>query len=523
MAKKRVKYAFGNPEKYASILKKDEYTVYFVYNTTIDANGKEVPGKYGTIYKGNTRIGSAIASDIVFDKKLDVTVLQGSTEEDSVHYIIEPGTSLTQFVEGLIKQTAAWDEKLYSDFVGDGTPANPGIIYATIEQETTADRGIISNEINSRIADAIDKDGVISSYLEANYVSNDQLGRIEELSKILDASTLDTLINAAAGIQEVLDNYYTKKEAENLLKDVITADTSAGFPDVGDPEKLYVSADDNYMYRWGKYDPTEENEYYVMVSGGGGGGSADVKIETHVYIKNAATSVSIAKDTDFTAYYAFSSANTYTTYHPIHGFQTVQQQIGNIGSVKYYLDGVQIGSGQCVQANYNQEDESKNKYNTYTIPRAKFTGTRHTLKIVASDVNGNTAEESITINIVNVVITSSFAGNPSTLENPLTIPVTVASSGSVDVFYQVDEDAPVLGDTVKSGSGTINLIVPNIDEDGSRRTHGTHIIKVWAKTYIKESGTEIITSPIEWEVIWYDPMNPLPIVSSVCTDEKQPD
>ena len=151
MAKKRVKYAFGNPEKYASILKKDEYTVYFVYNTTIDANGKEVPGKYGTIYKGNTRVGSAIASDIVFDKELKVTVLQGSTEEDSVYYTIEPGTSLTQFVEGLIQQTAAWDEKLYSDFVGDGTPANPGIIYATIEQETTTEDGVISKEIDSRI------------------------------------------------------------------------------------------------------------------------------------------------------------------------------------------------------------------------------------------------------------------------------------------------------------------------------------------------------------------------------------
>ena len=165
MAKKRVKYAFGNPEKYASILKKDEYTVYFIYNTTIDANGKEVPGKYGTIYKGNTRIGSAIASDIVFDKKLVVTVLQGTTEEDSVYYTIEPGTSLTQFVEGLIQQTAAWDEKLYSDFVGDGTPANRGIIYATIEQETTkttaGEDGIISKEIDSRIAEAIDKDGVI--------------------------------------------------------------------------------------------------------------------------------------------------------------------------------------------------------------------------------------------------------------------------------------------------------------------------------------------------------------------------
>lgn len=522
MAKKLVKYAYCTPERYNSILKKDEYTVYFVYNTIIDSNGKEVPGQYGTIYKGNTRIGSAIANDIVFDKKLVVTVLQGATEEDSVYYTIEPGTSLTQFVEGLIQQTAAWDEKLYSDFVGDGTPANPGIIYATIEQETTADDGVISNEINSRIADSIDKDGVISSYLEANYVSNDSLGRIEELSKILDASTLDTLINAAAGIQEVLDNYYTKEEAENLLKDVIIADTSAGFPEAGNSEKLYVSADDNYMYRWGKYDPEDETEGYVMVSGGGGG-SADVKIETHVYIKNAATSVSIAKDTDFTAEYAFSSANTYTTYHPVKGFQVVQQQIGNIGTVKYYLDGIQIGSGQCAQANYYQEDDSKNKYNEYTIPRAKFTGTRHTLKIVASDINGNTAEESITINIVNVVITSSFAGNPSSLAQPLSVPVTVASSGSVDIFYKVDDDPEVLALTVKSGVGTNNISIPNVTPSGATRTHGTHNIKVWASTFIAESATKIVTSPIEWEIIWYDPLNSVPIVSFICTDEKHPD
>lgn len=528
MAKKLVKYAFGTPEKYESMLKRDDYTVYFVYNTIIDANGKEVPGPYGTIYKGNTRIGSACASDIVFDKKLVITVLQGETAEDSVFYTIEPGTSLTQFVEGLIKQTAAWDEKLYSDFVGDGTAANPGIIYATIAQESAFDAngdalGVVAEAINTRIADSISADGVITSYLEENYVSNDKLGRIEELAEILDEETVEVLINAAAGIQEVLDAYYTKEEAEELLQDVITADTSAGFPAVGNSKKLYVSADDNYMYRWGKYDPSEEQEYYVMVSGGGGGGgSADVKIETHVYIKDAATSVSIAKDTDFTAYYAFSSANTYTTYHPVKGFQVIQQQISNIGTVKYYLDGIQIGSGQCAQANYYQEDDSKNKYNTYTIPRAKFTGTRHTLKIVASDVNGNTAEESITINIVNVVITSSFAANPSSLEKDLTVPVTVASSGAVDVYYQVDNEEPQFGLTVKSGSGTNPLTIPCV-VNGVKRTHGTHTIQVWAKTFIAESGTEIVTSPLTWEVIWFDPENPLPIVSFVCTDEKQPD
>ena len=276
------------------------------------------------------------------------------------------------------------------------------------------------------------------------------------------------------------------------------------------------------MYRWGKYDPEDETESYVMVSGGGGG-SADVKIETHVYIKNAATSVSIAKDTDFTAEYAFSSANTYTTYHPVKGFQVVQQQIGNIGTVKYYLDGIQIGSGQCAQANYYQEDDSKNTYNKYTIPRAKFTGTRHTLKIVASDINGNTAEESITINIVNVVITSSFAGNPSSLTQPLSVPVTVASSGSVDIFYKVDDDPEVLALTVKSGVGTNNISIPNVTPSGATRTHGTHNIKVWASTFIAESATKIVTSPIEWEIIWYDPLNSVPIVSFICTDEKHPD
>ena len=222
MAKKLVKYAFGTPEKYESMLKRDEYTVYFVYNTIIDANGKEVPGPYGTIYKGNTRIGSACAKDIVFDEKLIVTVLQGETDEDSVFYTIDAGTSLTQFVEGLIKQTAAWDEKLYSDFVGDGTAANPGIIYATIAQESAFDAngdalGVVAEAINTRIADSISADGVITSYLEENYVSNDKLGRIEELAEILDEETVEVLINAAAGIQEVLDAYYTKEEAEEAL------------------------------------------------------------------------------------------------------------------------------------------------------------------------------------------------------------------------------------------------------------------------------------------------------------------
>ena len=498
MAKKRVKYGFGSPEKYAAIEKKDQNTVYFIYDTVIGDNGKEVPGKYGTIYKGDTRLGSAKASDIVFDQELAIETIHGDTPETSSFYTILPGTSLEKFANDLFKAFT------------DKTQESGGIIYAVLDKEMNDENGSINKFVSKKVTDEV-----------AKYV-----GRLNELAGLLDDETIDKLVKAADDISKVLDDYYTKSEADDLLKDVYTFDSSTEFPKTGDGRKLYVEAETNTVYRWGKDDPEDKEEVYVEISGSGSGGSANVTVETNLYIKGGKSLATIAKNSDYIVEYAFSSANTYTTYNPRKGFHTVQEQIGATGTVKYYLDGVQIASGECKAHNYDEKDDSKNIYNTFRIPAAKFTGSQHILKIVATDLKGNSAEISVTVNIVNVTITSSYAAEPSSLNSPLSVPVTVSSSNAVDIFYKVDNDAVVKGATVKDGFGTIILNVSNkvgSDENGKLRTHGVHTLKIWASTYIAESDTTITTNPIDFTVLWYDPKSNLPIISFECTDEKDLD
>lgn len=528
MAKKLVKYAFGTPQRYNNIVKKDDYTVYFVYDTVIDEiTGKEVPGKYGTIYKGNTRIGSACASDIVFDKELDVVILDGGTPEDSVIVKIEPGMSLTEYAEMALRHSATLVEGLRSEFLGDGT-GNDGVIYDILSQESEFDSdghglGIISEAINTGIANSIDVNGTVTSFLEENYVSKDNLGRIEELANILDQDTLDTLITAASDIQGVLNNYYDKEDTSTLFREVIVADTSAGFPEIGDENKLYISKDDNYMYRWTLSSIDSEDVWlYTLVTGGGD--AANVEVKTNLYIKDNAISVSIAKDTSYTVEYAFSSANTYTQYHPVHGFSEVKEQIGAIGNAAFYLDGALIGSSTCTAANYydNPEEAYKNIYATFTIPAARFTGSTHVLTIRVKDVASHEAEASITINVVNVSITSSFVANPTSLNNSLEVPVTVASSNPVAVWYKLDDGEPVLYDTISGVTReTITIAIsPYADETNTvKRTHGLHNIDIWATATIAETGDVLTSSHLTWEFIWFDPQNNTPIVSFVCLDE----
>ena len=139
MAKKRVKYAFGTREKYNAIQKKDQNTVYFIYDTVIGDNGKEVPGKYGTIFRGDTRLGSSIASEIVFGKQVIVEVIHGETEDESVYYSIEEGTTLAQFAEDIFKAFT------------DKTQETGGILYAVINDETTKEGGIIHDYVSKQV------------------------------------------------------------------------------------------------------------------------------------------------------------------------------------------------------------------------------------------------------------------------------------------------------------------------------------------------------------------------------------
>lgn len=77
MGKKyRVKYAFCTPVIYQNLKEQgllDEYAVYFI------ADEDE---ELGNIYRGNMRIGTAKASDLIFKKDCIITLAQASDEGD---------------------------------------------------------------------------------------------------------------------------------------------------------------------------------------------------------------------------------------------------------------------------------------------------------------------------------------------------------------------------------------------------------------------------------------------------------
>lgn len=523
MAKKLVKYAFGNQERYDAILKKDQYTVYFVYDTVIDpVSGKEVPGEYGTIYKGNTRIGSSKASDIVFDREMRVVLLQGETEEDSMIYTIEAGTSLADFAAAVLKKVAAWDEELYSKFVGNGTPENPGIICSIIEEQSAFDAegnglGIISDAINTRISEGIGENGVITAFLNKNFVSRDLLGEIQRLAGILTPETIDVLVKAASDIQNVLADYYTKEEADEKLKDVLFFNNYDSFPETGDSSILYVDCDENLLYRWGKEDDSEVEDYYVSV-GGSGAGSGDVKTETKIYVKGGKTTLSIAKGNALTLEFIFSSAYTQMKYNKRTGsFEKIMQETGTTGSVRYYLDGVQFDSGTVRQSSYIEGEEtsaSVNVYNRVTVAASRLNSSSHELKIVCADGEGNSATEQVFINIISASINSSYVPTPTNLTNNIRIPVTIISTTDAELFYKVDDEETVKVQDVIAGSPVITISISPEGPDGNVREHGYHTIKVWATTYIEESDTTISTSVLSYDVIWYELGNVLPIITT---------
>ena len=519
MAKKyRVKYSFGTPESYANLAKKDDKTVYFIYEEVINENGKKVPGDYGTIYKGNTRIGSALASDIVFNQELAVHVPASATDADSLVYTIEKGTTLAQFAADIIRKSVEWDSDvrdeirqtiiMESSFDENDSPAITG------GTEEHPDHAIISTAINNRLYNELhDASG------NYKFVTTDQLGRVEELSRILTPETVDVLINAAQGIEAVLSQYYNKEDVDELIKDhdrVFTADTSAGFPEIGDASTLYVADDENVMYRWALVDDGSTAREYLEITGGGGG-SQTVTVETKLFIKDNKVDVTIAKNTPFTFEYAFSSANTFTRYTKRNGFEKVEEQTGAVANVKYYLDGIQIGSGTAQQANYHDNGEG-NVYNSYVIPASRFTGSAHVIKVVAEDVLGNTASNEINVSVISVTLTSSYVPVPTPLENTITVPVTVASSTTVHLKYQIDDFEPIDYSTIRvSGMQNANIIV-NPTGNGEPLTHGYHILKIWAETYIEETDTTIRTQVLTYSIIWYD-ANGAPIVSTYMSSD----
>jgi hypothetical protein len=505
MAKKhRVSYAFTNHATYANLAKKDEYTVYFVYDTIIDSDGNEVPSEYGTIYKGETRVGSARTTDIVFSQDVELHFPTYATDDDSLLYTIKAGTSLEDYVKDAIALTKEWDE----------------VLRERIENVSESD-------IPAKIASAVDpniKDEywngenlATTSYVESNYVSNDKLGKIQELANILDDQTIDQLIKAAEGISAVLSDYYTKDEADALIagvNQVLTFDVSTNFPTVGDEKVLYVDDSENIMYRWALIEEGSTDRDYVEITGGDSGSTATV--ESKIYFKGNKTTATIAKNVAYGVQFIFSSAYTYLKYDKrTNTFKKIEQQTGNSGAAKYYLDGTLIGSGNVSQSKYDDTDESKNTYNTFTIPAARFTGNTHELRIVCTDINGNTAENTITISVVSVSIVSSYTSVPTSLLETISIPVTVSSSNEIKIHYNVDNEGDVLYTTLPGSAAAYTVVnIPNTTIDGVVRTHGYHNIKVWATTHISETDTTISTEVLSYNIIWYDVNNETPIIST---------
>jgi len=497
MAKKHpVKYSYGSPNAYNNLAVKDEYTVYFI----IDADG------YGTLYKGVNCLGSVDASKIYFVR--DVTARLGDTS-----YTITKGTSVQDAFKDLyadmLRQTASVQDDVLA-YV-DETYAKPA-------------------DVDSAIYDF--KEGYLKDNYydkeesDARYVPGSELENIRQLAVIFsDDEKMEQLIEAAEGIEAILSNYYDKDYIDSSVDNVLTFDSSAEFPDVGKINKIYIDDEGNTMYRWAQEFDGLPDRTYVPISGaggGGGGGGSDVKVEAAIYIKGAKTNDSVAAGTPYTLEFAYSSANTFTSYNKETGqFEKVVQQTGKTGAAKYFIDGIQFASGSVRQANYDDADDSKNVYNTFVIPAARFTGSQHVIKIQVTDIAGNVATEEVTISLISVAIRSSYLPNPISLSKEIDIPVTVASSNSADVYYNIDGEGDVKAATIATGAGSTILNISPVKENGQLRDHGVHNIKIWATTYIPQSDTTLETNILEYNTIWYDINNPAPIIASSIDAEEE--
>ena len=501
MAKKyRVKYAFGTPAVYNEQKlagKLDEYTVYFI----ADEN-EEI----GTIYRGAIKIGTAKASELIFDQNFTIVLAQASEEGDEdLTITINKGSTLVDVVSDLYKRE-------YNDFANLSDKID--ILNGTGE-------GSVIDTINDAIIEkTTGPDSELYSRTEADrtFFRLDQVDSLEAIAEIMsDPEKMAQLVDAAQHITDALEPYYTKEEihrillGEGNLNIIQTYDSSSQFPLPADANKnvFYVDDEENIVYRWGLNEEGDAREY-VEISGSGSGASSEIKLETNIFVRGGKTTVSIAKGTNLEVEFVFSSANTMMQYNKrTKEFEKIQQQIGTTASVKYLLDGVQFDSGSIKQGNYYEDDDTKNVYNKVTVPAAKFNASLHELKIIATDVAGNSATETITVNVVSANITSSYVVTPTSLDHEISIPVTVTSTGDSELFYTIDGEEPIKVQDVPVGSPVINVVVPP-----TGREHGYHTIKIWATTYIEESDTTISTRVLSYDVIWYDTNNPLPIITT---------
>lgn len=506
--KKRVDYSFGTPAAYQALAVKNPDTVYFI----VDSSG------YGTLYKGDIPMGSIKASEIIFNRTFSVTATNG--EEQTVIGRVEEGDTLEQVVKNIYRDyfKEIYDQRDsildYADDtfikVGASGERNIDTIISLVRRDSSTMVNTLRTDVSTNYLTKDESD--------SRYVAGSELSNIRALAELFsDDEKMEQLLEAAQGIESIMSQYYNKEYIDTYVDNVITKDSSAEFPEEGEINKIYIEDATNTMYRWATEFEGLDDRAYIPISGGGGagGGSSDVKVESAIYVKNGKTTASVAKGNSYTIEFAFSSANTYTSYNKKTGqFEKVLQQTGKLGTAKYFIDGVQFDSGSVRQAIFDDENDSKNVYNSYTVPAGRLNGSEHTIKIVVTDIAGNTAEEQIKISMISVSIASSFVSNPTQLTKALEIPVTVAASGEAKVYYTIDNEDVVESHTLPTGSGTNVITIQPIDNEGNTRAHGVHYISIWATTYIAESDTLINTDTLKFEVIWYNVGDNTPIIAT---------
>lgn len=100
--------------------------------------------------------------------------------------------------------------------------------------------------------------------------------------------------------------------------------------------------------------------------------------------------------------------------------------------------------------------------NTFVLADFPLAAGQNTITAVATDVNGMTASDSITVNVVNPVVTSlSITATPSSGPAPLTVTFTIDSSVTNATRYQLDYE----------GDGIIDASATTFDGLNSYLTH----------------------------------------------------
>lgn len=466
MAKKeKVRYWYGSDTKYRALVKSDisEWTVCFVLpdGEAEDADGYPLPDitRPGRLYKGENCVGSTNASDIIVQPgEADIYTYDASTGK----LISAPTTELMTLLAIV--------------------SANNSAIYAAVKSVDTA---AIYEAIDEKVGEAADD---IEKTVVEN-ISNPDSSLYKEITSIATEIAEDA--------------------AKDAVSPLIVEDSSTSFPAQGSPDKIYVEDSLNKMYRYARKTPDSDEREYKPVSGGGGTASA-IELKTNVFPKTPV--ISIASGASCTFEYAFSSANTFKEWDG-EQFVTVQQQTGTVATAKFYIDGILYASDSNVkQSNYYADGSEENTYNSFTIPASKLTSSTHTVTIQCTDGENNTAQETITIKVVSVNITSPYTPAPVKIGDSFVVQYQVTSTSTAYLAYQIDNNDPIRQETITGQPAQLT-----ISTDADTYSHGIHTLTMFAESFIED--VQVKTAVLSYDIIMYDEDSEVPILSASITND----